>query len=275
MGVFGSGLDFDSISVQLGVRASHSHRKGDPGLTSRPYPQDLWLLESPLPHTEPIDAHLKWLGWTLSPHYGFLRKLKEGAGVRSYCGFLADDRCAFQVSGGALRLFTELAIDMEISLVFIGPPDADASPEVPGLSHAEIGARDWESESYRTESKVCLQVIGPSLDFGRISRTLSLDAPETYRSGDVDRSGKTYTADVWSVTAPLSKTDEVDAHFRWIRMALLPHSDFLRSVKRGADVILRCDFRTECDTGGARISPEGLELSALVDIPLEFNALLI
>lgn len=275
LGIFGTGLDFDSISQELGVKASYSQRKGDRGLTSRPYPQDLWRLESPLPHREPLDAHLKWLKHTVAPHYDFLHALKKTAQVRSYCGFTADDRLTFRVSGENLRLFTELDIDMELSLVFLGPPDSDVVSEEAEPEGADVNAYECGTGAYHTESEVSLQATGNALDLIGISRALGLKPSEIHRSGDLDSEGKAYPVDLWSIKSPLSKFDELNAHFKWLGMAVLRHSDFIRSLASRSELVVRCNFGTESDTGGVDISPEGLKVCTELGIALEFNVFLI
>lgn len=275
LGVFGDGIDFESISRHLGMEASHTHRKGDPGMTPRPYPQDLWLLDTPLPHTETLDAHLRWLRQTLAPHYGFLRALKETAQVRSYCGFSADDRGSFRVSGEGLSLFTELDIDMEIGLVFLGPSDSSAISEEHGPTDAEVNARERGSGTYRTKSEVILEVTGASLDLSGISRALGHEPSETRRSGDLDSSGRVFATDLWSLAAPLPREEKLDAQLRWVGNVLLRRSDFIRSLSGKADLLLRCNFGTESDTGGLEMSSEALKALVDLNIPMNFHAYLI
>jgi hypothetical protein len=212
----------------------------------------------------------------LGPHYGFLRRLKESAEVRSYCGLLADDRGSFQVSGEGLSVFTELGIDMEIGLVFLGPADSVLiSEELEPMDTRGAEAPEPRPEGCRTHSEVAFEVLGVGLDLTGISSHLGLESSKTHRLGEADRSGNAYATDSWCLVAPLPPRDALDAHFKWLGMALLGHSDFLRSLKGKGELLIRADFRTESDTGGLSISPEGLKVSTQLDVPMEFNAVLI
>ena len=45
--IFAVGLDLKAISDELGIQPSETHRTGEHRLTSRPYSQDMWSVESP------------------------------------------------------------------------------------------------------------------------------------------------------------------------------------------------------------------------------------
>lgn len=267
--IFGSSLNFGQISATLGVEPSEIHNAGQPMPSGQPIPKDMWSLRSGLPRISPMDSHLRWLDETLRPHFEFLRALKGMAEVRSFCGVIAEgEECTFTLSAEALTLFVELDIDLELSLIFLG------------LAHeqpAAQGSPAWgsDSEVYRTESRVVLDIGGNDLDLAGITRAFGLQPSEVHRSHDLDVSGKPYSTDVWSFVAPLSATEDLDAHLRWLGSALLRHPDSVRSVTRGADALIRCDFGTESDNGGVGISPHGLKVLVEFKIPMDFHAYLI
>jgi hypothetical protein len=265
LGIYGEGVDFDSISQRLGTHPSHSHRKGDPGMTSTPYPDDLWLLESPHLATESLDVHLNWLGQTFSPHYDFLRTLMVRHGVRSYCGISVDgDSCRFVIPPEALRIFVELGINMSLGLVFMGYSDLDT----PSIQTAGVSQRQKTSASF--------ELIGTDIDVNAISGVLGLAPSDAHRFGQPDPSGKPYPSSRWSIMAtPSSGTDDLDAHLRWLSNVLSRHSDFLRSLMGAADFLVRCNFITETDTGGLEISPEALKPLVDLNISMDFSAYLV
>lgn len=274
--IFGFHLNFEEISQGLGVRPSQTHRAGNFDARRRPRVSDLWLLEAPLPETEAMDAHIQWLRRTLEPHYSFLRGLKENAQVRSYCGLTADDRGTLRLSAEGLSLFTDLAIDLEIGIVFLGPADSGESAEDLGpTDKTEAEIAQSEPPAYRTRSQVALQVVGAGLDLSSISAQLGFGPSKAHHLGETDSAGNPYPTDSWSLVAPLPRRDALDEHLKWLGMALLPHSGFLRSLKYQAELLVRCDFGTESDTGGVRVSPEGLRVCTEPDIPIEFEAFLI
>lgn len=264
--IFGSGLDFDSLSHQLGVQPSDSHRRGERGLSSIRYSEDMWSVDSPHPRTSPLDVHLKWLRQVLSPHYDFLRQLKKKYEISSYCGISVDgDSCRLEISPEALKIFVDLGVDMDLSIIFAGYSEQEPRPSTAAV---EVGYD-------QTGSSVSFQVVGIGLDVDAISATLGLAPSATHRSGDIDVSGKPYPDDFWSILAACSGGVELDAHFRWLGTVLLPHADFLRSLGLRAELLIRCNFGTESDIGGVGISPEGLKVCTDLGIPLEFTTYLI
>lgn len=272
--IFGFRLNFEKISQALGIKPSHTHRAGEPDFHQKPHVSDLWLLDSPLPDTQPMDAHIEWLRGFLAPHYSFLCELKEDTQIRSYCGFTANERGSFRLSPENLSLFTQLAVDIEIGLVFLGP--ADSSAQKPGLTDStRVEVAEAEHCGYSANSEVAFHVVGAGLDLRGISAELGLDPSSTHRVGETDPSGFPYPTDSWSLVAPLPRREVLDAHFRWLAMALLPHSGLLRSLKNQAELLILCDFGTRSYTGGVSVSPVGLRVCTELGIPLEFNAFLI
>jgi len=276
MRIFGDALDFEGISGTLHVRASKAWRAGDRLLSGRAVPRDVWILDSPLAHTEPVDVHLAWFRRELLPHYGFLRSLKGTAEISSYCGVSVDsDCCSFRVSGEAFKIFMELNISMDLSLVFTGYPDPATEASKPKPSESKAGKPEFVPGSYLAESEVAFEVVGAGLDLSGISAQLGIDPSKAHRLGETDSAGNPYPTDSWSLAAPLPRREALDAQLKWLGMALLPHSTYLRSLKYQAELLVRCDFATESDTGGLGVSPEGLRVCTELDIPLQFNAFLI
>ena len=120
-GIYGIEIDLVAITNQLGIAPSHTHRVGDLDMLGETLPHNMWLLNSPLDRTEPVDAHLRWLAEQLKPHYKYLKSLKASAEMKIYCGYITDsDQCGFSISPSALSVFVELGISMDFSVIFIG-----------------------------------------------------------------------------------------------------------------------------------------------------------
>jgi hypothetical protein len=119
--VKGAGLDIDGISQNLGLIPSHTHRAGDrvfKSASDRRYDQDMWAFGSELARTESFDTHIKWLAQQLRPHHDFIRSLKDVAEVYMVCSFIMRDwEAGFSISSEALAIFTELGIDLDLSLL--------------------------------------------------------------------------------------------------------------------------------------------------------------
>ncbi len=265
LGVFGKGVEFDSISRELKLQPSHSHRAGDPGLTRRPYPQDLWLLESPLPASEAFDAHLGWLRDALAPHYQFLRTLREKYEVRSYCGISSEGvRCQFRVSPDALRIFVDLGIAMNLTVIFVGGPECGASSDTAGTGRAQSPG-----------STVSLEFVGEASDVGEVSRELG---PVAAHAREAGASGEWETRQgrgCWSVAAPASREEGPDAQLVWLAAELFPYASFLKSVVSRVEPVVRWSLRTESDIIDQSLCPEGLSLLTSFGIPLELDASLL
>ena len=116
--IAGTGLDLDHISEGLHIQPTDAHRAGELNLIGQPFQHDMWSLETPLPESDSLETHLRWLGEELSPHHAYLRSLKTVAEVYVYCGLNSDsDQCGFSLSPEALALFTDVGISMEVTIL--------------------------------------------------------------------------------------------------------------------------------------------------------------
>ena len=117
------------IERKTGLSPSESHVSGEPihPRSKRKWSGDLWCLESPLDEEEKLTSHLVWLLGKLSPHSGYLRSLME-AGIRMdiFCGYRSNsDTAGFSVEPSALRLFHELPVPMEVSVIIHSMDELD------------------------------------------------------------------------------------------------------------------------------------------------------
>jgi len=201
------------------------------------------------------------------PHYDFLRGLQGKYDLSVYCGItIQGDRGQFLVPPDALRLFVELGIDMDLSLIFSGYSDLEAVN-----ADAANAIDPLRSEG----SDASFEVSGNPLDVSQIARTLGIGSSQTQRPGDAGFSGKLSPTNFWFLAAPVSRSSELDAHLRWFGTKLLPHVEFLKSLKTQCEMLIKCNFVTRSDTGGVVISAEGLKAMTELDINLDFNAFLI
>ena len=268
--IFGIGLDFDMISGTLGVQPSEIHHHGDRGILT-PYSEDMWRLDSPLARTDFLDAHLNWLRHVLSPHYDFLRTLARRFTLSSYCGVGVDDNhCTFRISPACLRICLELGIPLNLSIVMTGIPE----PTTDALSESTGEKPGVGFDGYRQESSAALQIAGSCLEIRHISATLTLTPSETCRPRRFHREVGGETPG-WRFESGVPRSEELDAHLKRLASILLPHVDFLRSLRADAELLLSCDLITENDHGGVTISPEVLTTLVELDVPLEFNVCLI
>ncbi len=120
--VMGAGLDLPGITKALGTSPTHVHRQGELGPSRRPYEQDMWMLESEsgVDPSEPLEAHLQWLRRALASHLEFLSSLRGRARVDVYCRLTCySDQSSLALSPDALKVFIDLQVPLEVSLIFI------------------------------------------------------------------------------------------------------------------------------------------------------------
>jgi hypothetical protein len=123
--IFGSGLNLKQLSEDLGLNPDHQHRQGelDPG--KKPYAHDMWSLMSPLGRNQELELHLMWLANRLLDKKDYLRTLTRQFNVDIYCWkncYAEQD--SLVISCEALRIFTELRLKFQVSLLCLSPPTA-------------------------------------------------------------------------------------------------------------------------------------------------------
>jgi hypothetical protein len=270
--ILGKNLDFDSVSTGLSVKPSHMHRAGDQGLTRKPYSSDAWLFESPLARSESLNRHLDWMRAKLLPHYDFLRLLRkrgEVTQVSIFCGLTAEAfECSFALVPSALRLSSELDIEMELSFIFHDPTDSWKNT---ATIEAEVEASNAGPTAYRKESKAYLRVVGSKLGGAELSRTLELQQLEENSLDQWDSSGKQNRGNESFLAAPFPITQPIDAHLKSLGNALSSHSDIISSLKHQAEISIVCNLSTECGWESFSLSPEALRYPAELELPLQFN----
>ena len=264
MRIFGLNLDFDAITRAVGVQPTEIRRRGDHGIAREPYPQDIWLLSSPLPRFETLESHILWLRAQLRSGKEELLALKRTCQVRSFCGVITKgSNCRFSLSPKALKLFTELGVEMETSLIFLGYSDEKAL----NSSFVDINEQEptGESERYRTSVHVSLEISSQSVGSANVLRQLRTEFAES--KSLLELVGN----ETLSLSVPVGQHSDLDTHFRWLEEFLRPHADLIRSLNRDRNVTIHCRFGTESDTGGFGISAEALRVPVELGIGIDFD----
>ena len=112
----------DDLTARLG-RPTHCHKKGEPKPKSppakHPWPNDIWIRESPLPEKQDIGDHLGWIADFARPHSNYLRRIiRRGARIDIYMSYRSDhDHCGFAIDPQHLELFVRLGIRLEVSVM--------------------------------------------------------------------------------------------------------------------------------------------------------------
>jgi uncharacterized protein DUF4279 len=119
--VQGSDLSFDGITQKLGIEPTHTHRRGDRGIIDKSLPHDMWLFDSPLPDSDELELHIEWLAQRLLPHKQFIiSDLSKIAKVDIYCFKTCfTEQASLTLSAHSLRIFTELSLELCVSLIFL------------------------------------------------------------------------------------------------------------------------------------------------------------
>jgi hypothetical protein len=123
--VVGDFLDPDIVTASLGVTPTHAHRKGQlmSHHSERCYHTGVWLLESTLLETEPVDEQLHQIMGMLSSRANSIQQLiAEGLKAEFYCSYFFN-----REQGGVLELSPEtlaelasMRIPLGISAIWMG-----------------------------------------------------------------------------------------------------------------------------------------------------------
>ncbi len=124
------------------------------------------------------------------------------------------------------------------------------------------------------KNSASLRIFGPNLDFERITRELGTPPTHTHRTGDLNRVGKLYENDMWSLDSKLGEQQSLDEHLRWLHRTLSPHHEFLRTAKRTALVDVFLSYLSDEDQAGFEISPEAFKIFSELEIPFGVSAIL-
>ena len=112
--ITGEGLDFAEISRTLGLKATHTHRKGGKRKV------DMWLYHAPVDRTHPLDEHIMAIWEAVRPRMAYLCGLKKRFKVEVYCGFQTNSCTGgFDVDQRCLGLFAELDIPFGVSVIIV------------------------------------------------------------------------------------------------------------------------------------------------------------
>ena len=110
----------EEIAARLGT-PTHCHRKGEPKESPgrHPWPNDIWIRESPVPERRDIGEHLAWIADFARPHTTYLRRLiRRGARIDIYMSYCSDhDHCGFGLDPQHLEIFVRLGIRLEVSIM--------------------------------------------------------------------------------------------------------------------------------------------------------------
>jgi Domain of unknown function (DUF4279) len=123
--IFGVGLDLDAVTRELGQQPNYTHKQGVPDIHKRIHPHDMWSLASPLGDGQELELHLNWLAERLLPSKQYILSLGKQFKVNFYCWKNCyTEQASLILSSQCLRIFTELSIPLDVSLI-CGPNESE------------------------------------------------------------------------------------------------------------------------------------------------------
>jgi hypothetical protein len=128
-------------------------------------------------------------------------------------------------------------------------------------------------ETAEPRCHVGFSIFGTGLNLEGISHALGIPPSRSYVAGDLDLSARPYLRDRWGLHSPLPKTEPVDNHLNWLRQALQPHYEYLRSLADKAELRVYIGFTFRCEQNGFSVSPENLRFFTELNVSLEVTIL--
>lgn len=121
--IAGIGDLHEEITLKTGIVATRSHKKGEKhGFgKQRVWPEDLWLLESPLGEEASLDEHLFWLWNAIEPHKSYIAALVAKAAWADLClGCLSESVYpVLSASSASLSLVRELNVSLSFNFTCV------------------------------------------------------------------------------------------------------------------------------------------------------------
>ena len=118
-----------------------------------------------------------------------------------------------------------------------------------------------------------LRIWGKLLDLEAITRELGLNPTYTHRQGEADRRGHIYPHEMWSLSSPVGSDQELELHFVWLAERILPHKEYILSLKQAAKVDIYC--YKNCYTEQASLTLSSRVLKLFVELDFELGVSLI
>lgn len=113
--------NLDEITEIVGVKPTHTHKKGDKrSERAQPYKSDMWCYEPMVNEEEPLSKHLNALWAAIGENAQKIKSLKDNVTVDVFCGYRSDcDHAGFEVDHRSLTIFQELEIPFSVSVIVL------------------------------------------------------------------------------------------------------------------------------------------------------------
>jgi len=110
----------EQLSRNLGMAPSSVTVRGQPaGALGKPAPQDMWVLDAPIPEEAPLQQHLAWLADAIAGREPYLKQLlADGIEIDVFCGYRTNaDYSHYTVPAGSFQFASDLGIPLHMSYI--------------------------------------------------------------------------------------------------------------------------------------------------------------
>ena len=167
-----------------------------------------------------------------------------------------------------MRIFVDLDISMEVSLVYLGYSFGDDSE--PGVKPEHIMA-ETAACNYRKTSRVCLEGTGSEHALANVNRLLRTESTGLYRLSERSSLGNRGPKDCWSLHTSLPPEAELSDHILCLNDFLSRNSELVKTLGNQNDALIRCQFETDSDSGGFDIPARALSVPMQLGLSLRFE----
>lgn len=112
-----------------------------------------------------------------------------------------------------------------------------------------------------------------ALDLEGITSNLGLTPTDAHRHGELSPQKHPYPGDIWRLDSPVGDTQPLDSHLDWLAERLLPHREYIVSLKKELKVDIYC-WKT-CYTEQANLYISSHALRILTDLSIGLDVSLI
>lgn len=123
--IAGVGAQHDRISLETGLLPSYAHRSGERRSTRSAalgiWPEDLWMLISPLGEAASLEAHLDWLWNAIAPHKAYFEGLvADAAWADVSLGCLSESVYpVLNVGAGSMKIMREMNLGLSFNITCV------------------------------------------------------------------------------------------------------------------------------------------------------------
>jgi uncharacterized protein DUF4279 len=117
------------------------------------------------------------------------------------------------------------------------------------------------------------RIYGIGLDIDSVTRELGVSPDHKHRQGELDRGGKPYTHDMWSLASPLRRSRDLQVHLTWLAERILPHHRYISNLQERFKVDMYCWKNCYTEQSSLVLSASALRTFTQLNINLEVGLL--